>query len=123
MKSVLDVLRSDINRMEREISQKQLKIDKLKEMIVHYRDLSRDAQGQNRQTERAPNTERKVSAVKNEIVNLLKNGPKHRKEILNALAEKQLLNNTDSDLDYLSSRLSMWKDTMSDGKGNWYLRT
>lgn len=119
MKSVLGVLRNDISRMERELAQKQLKIDKLKEMVSHYEDLSK---GQNRQTVVFLNGVRKASAVKEEIINLLKNGPKHRKEILDALARKQLLADTEQDMNYLASRLSMWKDTTTDGKGNWYLR-
>lgn len=119
MKSVLGVLRNDIHRMERELAQKQMRIDKLKEMVSHYEDLSR---GQNRQAVLTLNGVKKASAVKTEIINLLKDGPKHRREILDALAQKQLLSDTEQDMNYLASRLSMWKDTTTDGKGNWYLQ-
>ena len=61
----------------------------------------------------------KGSIIHNKVVELLRSGPLHRAEILQALKTDKLVEGGERDMDYLASRLSMWNDVSTDGKGNW----
>ena len=118
MKSFTSRLRSEISRLEMEISKdtKQKRLAQLKETLLHYETLVSPPL--------VPGGEKtKEERVKEEALALLRGGPIHRKALLRELARKQVLRGTEGDMNYLSTRLSMWDEASSDKKGNWCLAT
>jgi|SRR5580658_3285828 hypothetical protein len=115
MKSVALKLRNEIKRIRDDLAMRTMRVEKLEEVLVHYEDLS--------QARAVTNGVRpsKAHQIRSEIVGLLVHGPLHRREILDELAKKKILDGTEEDMNYLASRLSMWPETATDGKGHWHL--
>lgn len=113
MKNFSSQLRSEIARIEGEVNAKAQKLDLLKNALLHYESLNGTIQKNRGQT--------KAEAVRTNVITLLKEGPKHRQELLKELASKQILEPSDDGMNYLATRLSMWSETATDGRGFWHL--
>lgn len=105
-------LRTEINRMERDLRDRSRKLDLLRSALLHYESLNAPP---------ARGAQTKVEAVRKNVIEMLRDGPKHRQDILKNLAEKNILDPNDDGMNYLATRLSMWDDTATDGHGNWRL--
>lgn len=117
MKSIIGKLRQEVQRVEADL---QLRVEKLNQLKAAYDAL---ANGQHRHVAQQLHRRPRPGTVRSEIISLLKNGPKHRKELLDHLARKHILRGTENDMNYIASRLSMWPETKTDGKGNWHLES
>lgn len=128
-------LRMEVNRIEMEVRRRgadlqarSQQLNELKSMLSRYENLNSpdlltpEKRRQKRlvPTSHAPGT--KAQSVREEIMNVLRVRPMHRKEILDHLANKQLVAGTEEDMNYLASRLSSWPETGTDGNGIWHLR-
>jgi len=113
MKNFAAQLRSEIARIERDVTDRTNKLDLLKSALLHYEALHGNLPKTNGQT--------KAETVRKNVLTLLKEGPKHRQEILKELANKNILEPSDDGMNYLATRLSMWSETTTDGRGIWHL--
>jgi hypothetical protein len=120
--------RMELNRIELDVRRRAAALNALKEMLSSYENLtSRDQllSPEERQPKRVPahhTPGTKAQSVREEIMNVLRVRPMHRKEILDHLASKQLVAGTEQDMNYIASRLSSWPETGTDGNGIWHLR-
>lgn len=113
MKNFASQLRSEIARIERDVTDRNRKLDMLKNTLLHYESLNDSTHKNHGQT--------KAEIVRKSVLDLLKEGPKHRQELLKTLAQKHILEPDDDGMNYLATRLSMWSETTTDGRGNWCL--
>ncbi len=113
MKNFAAQLRSEIARIERDVTDRSRKLDMLKNALLHYESLNGTISKNNGQT--------KAEVVRKNVLTLLREGPKHRQELLKELAQKNILEPSDDGMNYLATRLSMWSETTTDGRGVWHL--
>lgn len=113
MKNFASQLRSEIARIERDVTERSRKLDMLKNTLLHYESLDG--------TSHKPHGQTKAEVVRKNVITLLKEGPKHRQELLKTLANKNILELDEDGMNYLATRLSMWSETETDGRGNWHL--
>ncbi len=114
MRSFTAKLRLEIERLEAELARdtRRERLEALKKTLQHY-------EGR-RHTPKMRGEPTKGSVIHNKVVQMLRNdGPLHRGKILEALTRDNLMSGSERDMDYLASRLSMWNDVSTDGKGNW----
>ncbi len=113
MKNFAAQLRTEIARIERDVTERTRKLDMLRNTLLHYESLGGTSHQKNGQT--------KAEVVRKNVITMLKEGPKHRQELLKALAQRHVLEPDDDGMNYLATRLSMWSETETDGRGNWHL--
>lgn len=115
MRSFVAKLRIEIEKLEEELAKdtRPDRLESLKVTLAHY-------EGRRHVTRRRGEAT-KGSIIHTKVVNLLKQGPRHRADILKELAKDKIVEGGERDMDYLASRLSMWSDVATDGKGNWQL--
>lgn len=113
MRSFVAKLRVEIEKLEEELAKdtRPQRLESLKATLAHY-------EGRRHITRRRGEAT-KGSIIHNKVLDILKGGPQHRADILKALTKDNLMEGGERDMDYLASRLSMWNDVDTDGKGNW----
>lgn len=114
MKNFAAQLRSEIARIEKDVTERTHKLDLLKNALLHYEAINGGTINKN-------NGQTKAEVVRKNVLTLLKEGPKHRQELLKELAQKNILEPSDDGMNYLATRLSMWSETTTDGRGVWHL--
>lgn len=113
MKNFAAQLRSEIARIEKDVTNRHHKLDLLKNALLSY-------EAANENQTKAPG-QTKAETVRKNVLTILKEGPKHRQELLKDLASKNILEPSDDGMNYLATRLSMWSETTTDGRGVWHL--
>lgn len=115
MRSFVAKLRVEIEKLESDLAKdtRPQRLEALKQTLEHYEGRRHIVRRRGEAT--------KGSVIHDKVVNILKAGPRHRADILKELAKDKLVEGGERDMDYLASRLSMWNDVSTDGKGNWHL--